>query len=99
MDEKPSTYQIVKYSVLYILSESNEGKTCEELSSLSGFREKDIIHILNKLLSWCEIRKITDTPAKRYMITDRGKKKIDFFNNNKNYKEYWTPPWEDKFGK
>jgi len=93
-DEHPSNFQLAKYAILYILSESNEGKTCDELIELVGIPANYVIPSLNKLIGWNEVERNKTNPNITYTIKPRGRKKLEFFKKTKNYDKHWQPPWE-----
>lgn len=95
MLDKVSEYQIKKYAILTILSESRSGINMDELAFLTGFDKKSILNVVSRLITWRDIRSISskDEP-KIYRITDHGIDKQKHFKIEKKLGQYWIPPWE-----
>lgn len=92
---EPSKYQLCKYAVLMVLSESNSGKTLAELEQLTGFKQKDLLNVVKRLIAWHDAKQIKGGSSKKFIILADGKQKLDYFDRTRNYKDYWTPPWKE----
>ena len=95
MLNKVSNYQIIKYAILTILSESRSGIKMDELAFLTGFDKKCLLNLVSRLITWRDIRSISlKGEPKIYRITNQGRKKQEHFKVKKKLGKYWSPPWD-----
>jgi repressor of nif and glnA expression len=92
---EPSTYQLIKYAILTILSETTEPMSADEISKATEFRPEDIVRRCLALSSYQDIRKVDVDGYVKFNIRQRGIDKLKYFNEVKHYGDYWKPPWEE----
>ena len=97
MRKKISNYQVVKYAVLTILTESRDGLTMDELMSWTGFDKKQLLNVVSRLITWRDIKSIKNKERgpKMYIINDQGRQKQKYFKEIKKLGRFWIPSWEE----
>lgn len=93
--KKVSKSKITQYAVLLILSECSEPKNFDTIYTYTGFERKKIVTALSTLLNRRFVKKIIIDGTSHYSIMKAGLNVLKYYKENREYHNFWKPPWEE----
>lgn len=92
--KRASWLQVKKYAILKVLKEADRPLDVKELSHFTGYEIKDLLGVINKLITGDFLNKYKYGGITKYEYNWKSPSKLNYFEKALDVKERWSPPWD-----